>query len=159
MELWNALLVPVFALGIATWFSTVDGWVAVGIVPCSTLLLLGGLYWRAAVARLRGDDAPMQRLLPWLDRLERPLAVGVVVALAATAWVWRPGGDAPAGTRWTLFVLAVMAALEHVNYFHRQLNHFDHGPDLQRLLSGRGFRRAHLARDLERHRRRSATAG
>lgn len=46
--------------------------------------------------------------------------------------------------------LAVLAGLEYVNYYHVQLQHFDNAADIKRLLSGRGFRPAHLARALRR---------
>jgi len=39
--------------------------------------------------------------------------------------------------------------LEHVNYYHRQLQHFDHWPDFKRLITGRGFRRSQLSVDLD----------
>jgi hypothetical protein len=50
-------------------------------------------------------------------------------------------------------VLLLLAVLEYVNYYHVQLQHFDHAPDWQRLVSGRGFRRSHLAREIDRWKR------
>ena len=44
---------------------------------------------------------------------------------------------------------AVLAVLEYVNYYHRQLQHFDSREDFRRLLTGKGFRKSWLARDLE----------
>jgi hypothetical protein len=38
-----------------------------------------------------------------------------------------------------------------------QLQHFDNGADFKRLIGGRGFRRAHLARDLAAYRGRRRT--
>jgi hypothetical protein len=49
--------------------------------------------------------------------------------------------------------LLLLAVLEYINYYHVQLQHFDHAPDWQRLVSGRGFRRSHLAREIERWKR------
>jgi hypothetical protein len=40
--------------------------------------------------------------------------------------------------------------LEYVNYYHRQLQHFDHAADWKRLLAGRGFRVSQMAADLQR---------
>jgi hypothetical protein len=40
----------------------------------------------------------------------------------------------------------VLAILEYINYYHYQLQHFDHAADFARLLSGRGFRRSHLSK-------------
>jgi hypothetical protein len=45
-------------------------------------------------------------------------------------------------------VLTVLAMLEYINYYHRQLQHFDNAADLKRLLSGKGFKRSHMAREL-----------
>ncbi|MEN9392769.1 MAG: hypothetical protein RLZZ104_1112, partial [Pseudomonadota bacterium] len=44
---------------------------------------------------------------------------------------------------------AVLAVLEYINYYHRQLQHFDNGEDFQRLLAGKGFRKSWMARDIE----------
>ena len=52
-----------------------------------------------------------------------------------------PGADTVPG-----LAFAVFAVLEYVNYFHVQLM-YDTSADLRHLLT-RGFRRAHLARDL-----------
>jgi hypothetical protein len=53
-------------------------------------------------------------------------------------------------------VLLLLAVLEYINYYHVQLQHFDHAPDWKRLISGRGFRRSHLAREIERWERERA---
>jgi hypothetical protein len=45
--------------------------------------------------------------------------------------------------------------LEYINYYVVQLQHFDHASDFKRLLSGRGFREAHLAKALRAYRTRS----
>ena len=55
------------------------------------------------------------------------------------------------GMTWTnivAIVLTTLAALEYVNYYHVQLQHFDNGADVRKLLRGAGFRQAHMARDL-----------
>jgi hypothetical protein len=44
---------------------------------------------------------------------------------------------------------AVLAALEYVNYYHRQLQHFDNWADFKRLIAGKGFRKSWMARDLD----------
>jgi hypothetical protein len=42
-----------------------------------------------------------------------------------------------------------------VNYYHFQLQHFDHADDFQRLLSGKGFRQSHLSKSIRAYRQRS----
>jgi hypothetical protein len=70
-------------------------------------------------------------------------ACGAVVwRLATWADLWSPDAIAAA-------VLATLAALEYVNYYHVQLQHFDNAADFKRLVSGKGFRRAHLARAID----------
>jgi hypothetical protein len=44
--------------------------------------------------------------------------------------------------------LMTLAALEYVNYYKIQLQHFDNWADFSRLIRGRGFRKSHMARDI-----------
>jgi hypothetical protein len=48
----------------------------------------------------------------------------------------------------------LLAILEFVNYYHVQLQHFDHAEDFQRLLAGKGFRRSHLSKSIRAYRQR-----
>jgi hypothetical protein len=57
----------------------------------------------------------------------------------------------------SLLVL-LLAVLEYINYYHVQVQHFDHAADWQRLLAGRGFRRSHLAREIKRWERKRTQA-
>jgi hypothetical protein len=81
-----------------------------------------------------------------------------VILLLAAAWAAGAIGFAANGmSRPVIAALACSAlgTLEYVNYFKLQLQNFDHAPDLKRLLAGKGFRRAHLGRDLAAYRRRT----
>jgi hypothetical protein len=49
-------------------------------------------------------------------------------------------------------LLALLAILEYVNYYRVQLQHFDHAADFKRLVTGRGFRRSHLAKAIAAYR-------
>lgn len=42
----------------------------------------------------------------------------------------------------------LLAVLEYVNYYHVQLQHFDHSEDFKRLMSGNSFRQSHLAKGI-----------
>ena len=154
MELGNVCLVPVcmvltaylfeYPLGWLTWFS---------LVPMCGLLMIGGLYWRAKLLHVQGQRLSMERLLPWVHRMQWPFAVSsiLVLALCLTSWV----GDNLAlsfGDKITASVAATLAVLEYVNYYHRQLQHFDHAADWKRLLGGKGFRESQMATDLRRFR-------
>ena len=121
-------------------------------VPTCILLMIGAQYWRAKLIQLRtGAEFPPGIAL--LARVEWPvfaLTIGAVL-LALAAWI-EPGFAASTADRWTATIGATLALLEHVNYYHRQLQHFDHLPDIKRLFSGRGFRRSQMASDIARYR-------
>ena len=153
LEAANVVMVPAFAM-----FMVVSGGgsftpaLFVSMAACSALLIVGTLYWRAALRRIEGDSGAMPSALASIDAAEPACIVLTIAAvIAAVASLLDAGFDA-SGT-WTL-VLTVLAALEYVNYYKVQLQHFDHAADFKRLLSGRGFRKAHMARDLEAWRRR-----
>jgi hypothetical protein len=67
----------------------------------------------------------------------------LIAGLLVTGWAVV---DDPGTGSWPGLVFAVVAVLEHVNYFHTQLM-YDTAADL-RHLRAHGPRRAHLARDL-----------
>lgn len=152
MEAANVLLVPAFALWIAPPRSAVElAAMLVALAPACILLIAGALYWRAIVRRTEGTDAPMLSLMRALDRIERPALI-----LIAMSWVINVAVIAIQGWSvplWAALACSLLATLEYVNYFKVQLQHFDHASDWRRLRSGRGFRRAHLGRDLDSFRR------
>jgi hypothetical protein len=149
MEAGNVVLVPGLvalvahqldaALGPATW---------AGAAAASFYLLLGAAYWRAKyhLVAYGTSPAPTVRLIARSRRFALVL-LSVAAAVVALAWLL-PGLRAGTVDLWAGTLLLVAAGLEEVNYFHVQLQHFDRAADFRRLLSGRGFRRAHLRRDL-----------
>lgn len=153
MEAANVLLVP----GAAVFLALTAGW-SLGLaslaafVPVCLLLVIGAQYWRSKLLQLQSGDA-LPHGIGRLARLQIPSLVltGLAVFLAITVWV-KPGLAQSAADRWITTFAAVLAALEYVNYYHRQLQHFDHLPDLKRLVSGRGFRRSQMAVDIARWR-------
>ena len=146
-EALNVLLVPAGAVYFA---SRCDGSLGacslVALLAASLLLVAGAIYWRAKLIELLAGgsaDPTVRRLAKaraWLL-----LFTCTAVLAAALSWLGlaRSGVD-----RWVATLAALLAVAEYVNYFHVQLQHFDHWPDLRRLLTGRGFRQAHLARDI-----------
>lgn len=152
LEGFNVLLVPAIALYLA-WPPQGAGAIALllTLVTNALLLLAGAAYWRASLRRLRGDAATMRALLPRLDRAQRPIlllvfASGIATVAAALVDGWTTSVIVATGA-------AVLAALEYINYYRVQLQHFDHAPDFARLLRGRGWRAAHMGRDLAAWRR------
>jgi len=118
------------------------------------LLIIGGLYWRAKLHQLEGRSQTLKAFLPVADKLQVPFAVLSAIALAVCGAAWLSGLGASQGDRIAITVAAVLAALEHINYYHRQLQHFDHPADFKRLMTGRGFAVSQMASDLARWRKR-----
>lgn len=88
-------------------------------------------------------------MLPLLVGAKRPtLALGCAAVLCAIGEVWADGGWSPSGI--AACITAALAILEWVNYYGVQLQHFDHFADLRRLVTGKGFREAHLAKTIRR---------
>lgn len=149
LEAGNVVFVPAFA-GVLVWQDgspfSVAFWIAA--LACSGLLVVGTIYWWALLRKLEGKPVDLDRWIPRLAALEIPaLTLSLFAAslvcfeLMLTAGNWN-------ATRIAAACLAGLALLEYVNYYRVQLQHFDNGADFRRLLSGRGFRKAHLARDI-----------
>ena len=123
--------------------------VVIGLSAASLLLIVGAAAWRMALAELDGDHTLVRRLLPWLAEVRWPtLVLSGVAVLAASAEIWADGGWSPSAI--AASISAALAALEWVNYYRVQLQHFDHMADLRRLVSGHGFREAYLAKAIRR---------
>lgn len=147
MEAGCALLIPALVLWLWPAKAPVEAVaLALALIPTVLLLLLGASYWRAALQRAEGHPAALATVVRIADRFERPAQLLVLLAalaagIAALARGWTPPVIAAAAC-------AGLAVLEYVNYYQVQIQNFDHGPDLKRLMARRGLRRAHLARDL-----------
>ena len=153
VELANVFFVPGLALALGFPRGALEA-LAIGlaIVATAGFLVVGTVFWRGVDRRLRiGDRAFAKRALDLADCVEKPLlavtggaVVATMLALAMNGWSRAVIAAA---------VLALLAALEYVNYYHRQLQHFDNAADFTRLLTGQGGRPSHMARDLAARRR------
>ncbi|MGB3722970.1 MAG: hypothetical protein WA979_09155 [Pacificimonas sp.] len=154
MEAGSAVLIPV----VMWWLAEGRlGWATILALPAMVfMLLVGALYWWAKLRQLRGETSALPESLSLISRVQTPilLLTGAAVTSAASAWLF-PEFAIGQPDRWCATAAAVLAVLEYVNYYHRQLQHFDHAADFRRLLSGRGFRRAQMRQDLDRWRARS----
>ena len=154
MEAANALFLPALALWFGWPQSLAGGLVLLlAIVAVVIGLAVGAMYWLALDARLQGHGAAaMARALPLAAAAQRPMLATTLAAVLGSGWlILTHGWSLPHGVAASV---ALLAGLEYVNYYHVQLQHFDNAADLKRLLSGKGLRKAHLARDLARWRRR-----
>ena len=158
IEAFNALLVPGLSAYYG-WPRDVVGGIVLTVANLGVIigLIVGALYWLAVAKRLGGNPLPMSRTLKIADRAQVPMITIVcAAALGVTALIALRGFSFSTGVA---AVIALLGALEYVNYYHIQLQHFDNLPDLRRLLAGRGFKSAHMARDLKAwrlHRQRTA---
>jgi hypothetical protein len=158
MEAGNTLLLPGAALLLATPKHFPD-MLAMGlaILSCAGFLLIGAAYWWGVDRRLRcSDRTSIAKALALADRLEMPLLAATAAAAGAIVYALLQGG-------WTrpltgAALLTLLAALEYVNYYHRQLQHFDNLNAFKRLITRFRLPHAHMARDLAAYRstRRSA---
>ena len=159
MEAANVLFVPAFAIGLVLWAGgTVSIALAVAAVACSALLVIGALYWRALLRQLEGARGVLSFWIPRLAAVEGLSIVLVAGAATATAVEFVQAGDGWTPARIGAVALTALAALEYVNYYRVQLQHFDNWADFKRLVTGRGLRQAHMARDIQAWRRRARAA-
>jgi len=148
MEACNIVLVPVIMLLLAGWQVGITSFIA--MVPMMALLAVGAWYWRAKLHQIERGISPddtVKRIAAW----NVPLAIGSALAVAACVAAWSvPGLAVGTADRWVATAAAILAVLEYINYYHRQLQHFDHMADWKRLLSGGGFRKSQLRQDIDR---------
>lgn len=157
MEGANVFLVPGLIAFLASSADWSLGWTTVlALVPVCLLLAIGAQYWRAKLIQL-SSGAPFPPTIGLIAKLKVPSLVAVLVATVTTMASFLVDGIAASeAERWVASAMTLLAVLEYVNYYHRQLQHFDHLPDLKRLFSGRGFRQSQMAIDIARWR--AATA-
>ena len=147
MEAANMVAIPVLAFGLT---KGQISWISLVPLAATVLLLgIGTAYWWMKVRQLRRDDANHEAVLRWLSRLQLPsLLLTLAGVLSAALGRAIPELSVGLADRITAAVCAALAVLEYVNYYHRQLQHFDNKADFRRLLAGKGFRPSWMARDL-----------
>lgn len=153
LEALNIVLVPAPVLLLApprNWAEILA--IGLAVSAFAGFLLVGAAYWAGLDQRLTTSNrSTLTKALALAHRLEIPLLLITGAALPMLAFAIYNGGWS-----WPVIgaaILTLLAALEYVNYYHRQLQHFDCWSDFKRLMAGRGFRRSHMARDLAAYRR------
>jgi len=148
MEAANVVLVPLFVLGISR--GRIGLITLAALVPVIVLLAIGAAYWRGKVLQLKGQRPNLAALMKQIAVWKRPSQGLILVAIAAALAGWlKPDWSVGMADRIAATACAVLAALEYVNYYHRQLQHFDNWADFKRLIAGKGFRKSWMARDLD----------
>lgn len=148
MEAANVVLVPAVACVAvrASGAGSISPAMVASMAATSFLLVVGTIAWKLVVDGLEGNPDTARRWVPRLAAARLPAAGLILLSLGLTgaeAWRTLPGWT---GSLIAAALLLVLAVLEYVNYYHYQLQHFDHAADFARLLSGRGFRRSHLSK-------------
>lgn len=154
LEIGNAVFMPATILLVTHSQDSDLGWLSwASFLPMCALLIVGGLYWRAKLQVLQGQPEKLPNFLAWAGPLEIPLGLlSLATFVAAIASWFLPGLSVSLADRIAASLASLLAVLEFVNYYHRQVQHFDHKADFQRLVTGKGFRRAQMAVDLARYR-------
>jgi len=154
IEAGNALFIPALAVYLVL---KSGGRISTALVlsglACSFLLVIGTIVLRMMLRKARGQANAIADRIPLLVRMRWPAIALCVAAAVANGTEWLSSGLELSAQCLAPAVLLLLAVLEYVNYYHFQLQHFDHAPDWQRLVSGRGFRRSHLAREIDRWKR------
>lgn len=150
LEAANAVIVPLVAIVLVLQY---DGALTLSLglsaAACAALLVIGAIYWRGLLRRLQGAPGFLASWLPWLGAARWPSLILALAAVVATAAEFLAGEGGWTSTRIAAVGLSTLAILEYVNYYEVQLQHFDNWADFRRLITGKGFRRAHLARELD----------
>lgn len=157
VEAANVVLMPLIMVVLSK--AQLGPLAALAIAAMSGMLVVGTIYLRSKYRQVAFGE-PIDRALKIVMAAQVPMLASCLMALGIMAWGWlQPGTTHGLAERWVITAAAVLAALEYINYYHRQLQHFDNAGDWRRLLSGRGFRKSQLRRDLERAGLRPGRAG
>ncbi|HRD30515.1 MAG TPA: hypothetical protein PLB31_12860 [Fimbriimonadaceae bacterium] len=148
MEAANVVLVPLIACVavLADPAGVIRPAMIAAMVATSFLLVVGTIAWKMVVDGLEGNRATERTWVPRLDAARWPSLALILIALVLTGMEAAQTLPAWPGSLIAAKILVVLAILEYINYYHYQLQHFDHAADFARLMSGRGFRRSHLSR-------------
>ncbi len=148
MEAANVLLMPLLMVVISK--AQLGLLAGLAIAAMSGMLVVGTVYLRGKYRQVAFGE-PIDRALKFVAAAQVPMLVSTLLAVGLMVWGWMvPGTTRGLAERWVITAAAVLAALEYINYYHLQLQHFDNADDWRRLLAGRGFRKSQLRRDLER---------
>ncbi|MCY3012327.1 MAG: hypothetical protein NTY42_21195 [Planctomycetota bacterium] len=156
MEGANVVLLPLIAWFLIT--VVAEGQITIAVITAmlatSFLLVVGTFAWKMVVDGLEGNPTSEEQWTPWLDLARWPAMLLTILALIATVVEAISTLPRFSASLIGASLLCLLAILEFVNYYHVQLQHFDHAEDFQRLLSGKGFRRSHLSKSICAYRQR-----
>ena len=150
MEAANTVAIPFFVVwAVGKSGQTISFPLIIAMAAACFMLLIGTFALRIHLETAKGLRSFAQRWVPWLSKAQWPALIMVVTAVAGTGFqLWVDGHRS--GVTIATVACSLLAMLEYINYYHRQLQNFDHMPDLKRFMGGGGFRQSHLAKVLRR---------
>jgi hypothetical protein len=158
MERTCALIFPPLGFAVAPPATLLSAFaLSCSLIACCSILWIGAEYWRAVWKRLNGESHSMKVALGLAERWRHWTLGFTIFSAAVCAFAIDAEGLRAASVAALLF--SVLAALEYVNYFHVQLQNFDHWPTFSRFAARLTFERSHLAQELLIFRRRSRSGG
>jgi hypothetical protein len=145
MEGFNAILIPLLAFGFVRPSLGLESWLLAGsLLPCCLLLIVGTAYWYALHARLNGNRYPMVRVVRVARIIQLPSLLITLASFGLVGFAFTQ----PGALAYVMLGIATLSVLEWINYYVVQLQHFDNLADFKRMISGKGFMQAHLAREI-----------
>ena len=121
----------------------------IATVAAVMLLGIGTLYWRAKLHQLQGKGEAFEPTMAWISKLQIPSVILTIIGAVYCVLFWvKPELSKGRPDQIAITVMAVLAVLEYINYYHRQLQYFDNNADLKRVFSGKGFQPSQMRRDL-----------
>lgn len=150
-----AWLMPIVATNLVVAVFKAPFTTALGIALFATswLLVIGTVSLRMMLKNFQRDLDFSSYWLPILHYLQLPSLLLVLSSIAMTLYELAYSFPVLIASHYASIAFTTLAALEYINYYHRQLQHFDHFEDFRRLMAGHGFRKSHLARSLAAWRR------
>ncbi|MEM9053834.1 MAG: hypothetical protein AAGB16_00790 [Pseudomonadota bacterium] len=151
LEAVNILLIPAALVLLS---SAQLGWLSLlAFLPMMLLLAIGAYYWRAKLHQITRAGSGFDLAIRRIGQLQWPSLGLMLTTCLIVIYAWtEPGWFRGSWDKGAATFASVLSVLEYVNYYHRQLQHFDNWPDFKRLLRGKGLRRSQMARDLKAYR-------
>ncbi len=155
MEGVNILLIPAITTWVVTKVAKERLTIATvaSMFATSFLLVVGTIAWKIVVDNLQGNRQTEKRWVPRLAKVRWLALLFIALAIGATMVEAYQGSRVWSVNYFFCIALSILAVLEYINYYHRQLQHFDHAADFKRLMNGKGFRKSHLAKAIESYKR------
>jgi hypothetical protein len=148
LEAGNMVLIPAFVYYFTK--AQLSTWTAVSMFAVALLLGVGAMYWRAKLHQLQGKGEGFEMTMVLIKRMQTPTLILTLLSLAYCGLLWlRPEMSRGRPDQIAISAMAALAALEYINYYHRQLNYFDNIADLKRVFTGKGFQPSQMRRDLD----------